>query len=889
MREEESDLETRKKVVLIDGHSILNRAFYGVPELTNSAGLHTNAVYGFLNILLKLLEEERADYLAVAFDLPAPTFRHERYAEYKGTRKSMPDELREQVPLLKELLAAMNIKTVSLEGYEADDVIGTLAKRYQKDGLEVTVVSGDRDLLQLADSHILIRLPKTSRGKTEILDFTPAAVKETYGVTPEEFIDVKGLMGDSSDNIPGVPSIGEKTATALIQSWHSIENLKEHLEEVKPPRAKKALEEHFEDAVFSKWLATICLDAPIQPELSDLKIGELYTSEAYEQIQRLEFRSLLKHFGSEVQREHMRAQHRPRIELIQTEEALWEAAERAVKAGEIGIARGELLTAFCSDAASVSVVFRRSPQAAELLKLKALTEQGEGLILEPETERKLLSTFFERGKTVSGLDIKPFLKEVGTEERDTVDDLGVLAYLLNPLKESYRSEDIARDYLSLLLPSAKEDAVAAEAYEAYVAFAARKPLCEKVSEQGMEKLYSEIERPLVFMLAEMEENGVAVDAEKLKAFSDELESEIHRIEDEIFAETGEEFNLNSPKQLGEILFDRMKLPYGKKTKSGYSTAADILEKLAPEYPVVKKILRYRMLTKLNSTYALGLAAYIQADGRIHGSFHQTITATGRISSANPNLQNIPIRTEMGSRVRSVFVPAPGKVFVDADYSQIELRILAALSGDENLIAAYRDAVDVHAVTASQVFHVPLDEVTPLQRRNAKAVNFGVVYGISAFGLSEDLSISRNEAKEYINRYFESYPEVKRFLDRQIKEAKEYGFTRTLFGRIRPVPELKSSNFMQRAFGERVAMNAPIQGTAADIMKIAMVKVRRALESENLDARIVLQIHDELLVEADKTVAPRVLELLKETMRNAAELRVSLEVDAHIGNSWLEAH
>ena len=889
MREEESDLETRKKIVLIDGHSILNRAFYGVPELTNSAGLHTNAVYGFLNILLKLLEEERADYLAVAFDLPAPTFRHERYAEYKGTRKSMPDELREQVPLLKELLAAMNIKTVSLEGYEADDVIGTLAKRYQKEGLEVTVVSGDRDLLQLADSHILIRLPKTSRGKTEILDFTPAAVKETYGVTPEEFIDVKGLMGDSSYNIPGVPSIGEKTATALIQSWHSIENLKQHLEEVKPPRAKKALEEHFEDAVFSKWLATICLDAPLTLDLSELALGELYTSEAYEQIQRLEFRSLLKHFGSEVQREHMRAQHRPRIELIQTEEALWEAAERAVKAGEIGIARGELLTAFCSDAASVSVVVRRSPQAAELLQLKALTEQGEGLILEPETERKLLSTFFERGKTVSGLDIKPFLKEVGTEERDTVDDLGVLAYLLNPLKESYRSEDIARDYLSLLLPSAKEDAVAAEAYEAYVAFAARKPLREKVSEQGMEKLYSEIERPLVFMLAEMEENGVAVDAEKLKAFSDELESEIHRIEDEIFAETGEEFNLNSPKQLGEILFDKMKLPYGKKTKSGYSTAADILEKLAPEYPVVKKILRYRMLTKLNSTYALGLAAYIQADGRIHGSFHQTITATGRISSANPNLQNIPIRTEMGSRVRAVFVPAPGKVFVDADYSQIELRILAALSGDENLIAAYRDAVDVHAVTASQVFHVPLDEVTPLQRRNAKAVNFGVVYGISAFGLSEDLSISRNEAKEYINRYFESYPEVKRFLDRQIKEAKEYGFTRTLFGRIRPVPELKSSNFMQRAFGERVAMNAPIQGTAADIMKIAMVKVRRALESENLDARIVLQIHDELLVEADETVAPRVLELLKETMRNAAELRVSLEVDAHIGNSWLEAH
>ena len=889
MREEESDLETRKKVVLIDGHSILNRAFYGVPELTNSAGLHTNAVYGFLNILLKLLEEEQADYLAVAFDLPAPTFRHERYADYKGTRKSMPDELREQVPLLKELLAAMNIRTVSLEGFEADDVIGTLAKRYQKEGLEVTVVSGDRDLLQLADRHILIRLPKTSRGKTEILDFTPAAVKEAYGVTPEEFIDVKGLMGDSSDNIPGVPSIGEKTATALIQSWHSIENLKEHLEEVKPPRAKKALEEHFEDAVFSKWLATICVDAPIALDLSELALGELYTSEAYEQIQRLEFRSLLKHFGGEVQREHMRAQHRPRIELIQSEEALRAAVERATQAETLGLARGELLTAFCGDAERVSVLFRREPEAGELEQLKALTEQSEGLVLDTAAEKKLLAELFASAKNFSALDLKPLLKELGTEERDTVDDLGVLAYLLNPLKESYKSEDIARDYLSLLLPSAKEDAVAAEAYEAYVAFAARKPLREKVKEQGMEQLYCEIERPLIFMLAEMEENGIAVDAEKLKAFSEELEREIQGIEAEIYAETGEEFNLNSPKQLGEILFEKMKLPYGKNTKSGYSTAADILEKLAPEYPVVKKILRYRMLTKLNSTYGLGLAAYIQADGRIHGSFHQTITATGRISSANPNLQNIPIRTEMGSRVRSVFVPAPGKVFVDADYSQIELRILAALSGDEHLIAAYRDAVDVHAVTASQVFHVPLDEVTPLQRRNAKAVNFGVVYGISAFGLSEDLSISRNEAKEYINRYFESYPEVKRFLDRQIKEAKEYGFTRTLFGRIRPVPELKSSNFMQRAFGERVAMNAPIQGTAADIMKIAMVKVRRALAKEKLDARIVLQIHDELLVEAAESAAPRVLELLKETMRTAAELRVSLEVDAHIGGSWLEAH
>lgn len=885
----ENGLEAQKKVVLIDGHSILNRAFYGVPELTNSAGLHTNAVYGFLNILLKLLEEEQADYLAVAFDLPAPTFRHERYAAYKGTRKPMPEELREQVPLLKELLGAMHIQTVSLEGFEADDVIGTLAKRCQKEGYEVTVVSGDRDLLQLADRHILIRLPKTSRGKTEILDFTPEAVRETYGVTPEEFIDVKALMGDTSDNIPGVPSIGEKTATALIQSFHSIENLKEHLDEVKPPRAKKALEEHFEDAVFSKWLATICLDAPLDLDLSSLKLGEIYTAAAYEQIQRLEFRSLLKHFGSEVQRENMRAQQKPKLRLLQSAAELREVLRQAAEAPEIGIARDDLLISLCFRAEEAVLFYRREPEEAEREKMKALAGTGEGTVLSETAEQDFLKELFQQAKRVSALSLKELIKAVGTAERENVDDLGVLAYLVNPLKESYQSEDLARDYLSLLLPSAKEDAVAAAAYAGYVAFAARQPLCDKVKELGMEALYETVERPLIFMLAEMEETGVRVDAEKLKAFSEELETEIHRIETEIFEETGENFNLNSPKQLGEILFEKMKLPYGKKTKSGYSTAADILEKLAPEYPVVKKILRYRMLTKLNSTYAIGLAGFIRADGRIHGTFHQTITATGRISSANPNLQNIPIRTEMGSRVRAVFVPSPGKVFVDADYSQIELRILAALSGDENLIAAYRDAVDVHAVTASQVFHVPLSEVTPLQRRNAKAVNFGVVYGISAFGLSEDLSISRNEAKEYINRYFATYPEVKHFLDRQIKEAKEYGFTRTLFGRIRPVPELKSSNFMQRSFGERVAMNAPIQGTAADIMKIAMVKVRRALESENLDARIVLQIHDELLVEADETVAPRVLELLKETMRNAAELRVSLEVDAHIGKSWLEAH
>ncbi len=877
-----------KKLVLIDGHSILNRAFYGIPVLTNSAGLHTNAVYGFLNILFKILDEEKADYLAVAFDLHAPTFRHIEYPEYKGTRKPMPEELREQVPLMKEVLQKMNVPILTKEGYEADDIIGTVSKRFQKEGLEVSVVSGDRDLLQLSDEHILIRIPKTKRGQTQIYDYRPEDVKAEYQVTPLEFIDVKALMGDPSDNIPGVPSIGEKTATAIIAQYHSIENAFAHVSELKPPRASKALAEHYEDAKFSKWLATICLDAPVEVELPEMEIGNLYTPEAYEEIKRLEFRSMLKRFDESVKQSAGKKAGEPAFTVVTTEKEAEETISRAAASGRLGLQLTSHGLSLCFSPEEVTVL--RVPEP-----VKVETPFGDAEEAVPEdalTEAYLdgaVKRLFDAVPEIWVTDLKPVLHRIGTEERTNIGDCSVAAYLLNPMKDSYRAEDLARDYLDLLIPNQKEDPVRADEWTSFAAFASGPALLEKLKETGMESLFKEVEMPLVYALAAMEEAGVKVDAERLHLFAEELQKGIAAVEEEICAETGEKFNINSPKQLGEILFEKMKLPSGKKTKSGYSTAADILEKLAPDYPVVRKILEYRTLTKLNSTYATGLAAYISEDGRIHGTFNQTITATGRISSTEPNLQNIPIRTEMGSRIRDVFVPEEGYVFVDADYSQIELRVLASLSGDENLIGAYSHAVDIHAVTASQVFHVPLEEVTPQLRRNAKAVNFGVVYGISAFGLSEGLSITRAEAKDYINNYFRTYPKVKEFLDRQIREAKELGYTRTLFGRIRPVPELKSSNFMQRAFGERVAMNAPIQGTAADIMKIAMVQVHRALKEEGLDARIVLQIHDELLVEASEKDADRTIELLRETMKKAADLKVKLEVDAHKGHSWLEAH
>ena len=867
------------KIVLIDGHSILNRAFYGLPDLTNAEGLHTNAIYGFLTIMFKLLEEEKPEYLTVAFDVHAPTFRHKMYAEYKGTRKPMADELRQQVPVIKEVLHAMGVKTIECAGLEADDLIGTLSKRCENEDMEVVVISGDRDLLQLATEHVKIRIPKTKQGKTEIEDYYAEDVLERYQVTPKEFIDLKALMGDTADNIPGVPSIGEKTATKIIMQYHSIEEAHEHVEELKPPRASKALNEHWDLAVLSKELATINVEADFPYELSEAKLGNLYTEEAYIFFQKLEFKNLLSRF--DVSAPANKIEDGFKIIDSKTEaEEIFAKAEKAQTTGAVIFKDLEnVLPLFADQAGLGGVGLCFSNEESFCIKAgKDIT--GEWLL-------EKLADVAETTQTFSMFHLKESIESVQVRKPEKCFDVGVAAYLLNPLKNNYTWEDVAREHLDLMIDEKIEQDIKA-CYEAYVNCASVEVLQKKLQDTEMDTLFREIEMPLVFTLFDMEQNGIRVEAGALKQYGDQLAGKITELEKEIYEEAGETFNINSPKQLGVVLFENMKLPGGRKTKTGYSTAADVLEKLAPEHPVVAKILEYRQYTKLKSTYADGLANYIQDDGRIHGKFNQTITATGRISSTEPNLQNIPVRMELGRLIRKVFIPEDGYRFVDADYSQIELRVLAHCSGDEHLIQAYKEQSDIHRITASQVFHIPFDEVTPQQRRNAKAVNFGIVYGISSFGLSQDLSITRKEAAKYIDDYFATYPGIKTFLDHAVTHAKEEGYVVTLFGRRRPVPELSSSNFMQRSFGERVAMNSPIQGAAADIIKIAMIRVNQRLKDQKMKSRLVLQVHDELLIEAYEPELDEVQKILKKEMEHAAELKVPLEIDMHTGDNWYEA-
>ena len=867
------------KIMLIDGHSILNRAFYGLPDLTNADGLHTNAVYGFLTIMFKLLEEEKPEYLTVAFDVHAPTFRHKMYAEYKGTRKPMAEELRQQVPVIKEVLHAMGVKTIECAGLEADDLIGTLSKRCETEGMEVTVISGDRDLLQLATEHVKIRIPKTKQGRTEIEDYYAKDVLERYQVTPKEFIDLKALMGDTADNIPGVPSIGEKTATKIITQYHSIEEAHEHVEELKPPRASKALKEHWDLAVLSKELATINIEAEFPYDLEEAKHGNMYTEEAYVYFQKLEFKNLLSRFDIAAPANKIEDGFQV-IASKEEAEKVFEKAKTAVTVGAVTFKDLEnVLPLFVNQAGIGGVGLSFSKEDIYCIKVeKDITADW---LLEE------LAEVAEKAGTFAVFDIKQKMREIQIRNQKNCFDVNVAAYLLNPLKNNYTWEDVAREHLDLMVDEKIETDMKV-CYEAYVNFAAVEILNRKLQDAQMDHLFQDIEMPLVFTLYDMEQNGIRIEADALKQYGDQLVGKINELEKDIYQEAGETFNINSPKQLGVVLFENMKLPGGRKTKTGYSTAADVLEKLAPEYPVVAKILEYRQYTKLKSTYADGLANYIQEDGRIHGKFNQTITATGRISSTEPNLQNIPVRMELGRLIRKVFIPEDGYRFVDADYSQIELRVLAHCSGDEHLIQAYKEQSDIHRITASQVFHIPFDEVTPQQRRNAKAVNFGIVYGISSFGLSQDLSITRKEAAKYIDDYFATYPGIKTFLDDAVAHAKEKGYVVTLFGRRRPVPELSSSNFMQRSFGERVAMNSPIQGAAADIIKIAMIRVNQRLKDQKMKSRLVLQVHDELLIEAYEPELEEVQIILKEEMEHAADLKVPLEIDMHTGDNWYEA-
>ena len=875
-----------KKIVLIDGHSILNRAFFGVPPLTNSEGLHTNAVYGFLNIMFKILDEEKPDYLTVAFDRSEPTFRHQMFDAYKGTRKPMAQELREQVPVMKEVLQAMGIKIVEMPGYEADDLLGTIAGMAEVQGMDVSIISGDRDLLQLATEKVKIRIPKTKRTGTEIEDYYAADVVERYQVTPKEFIDVKALMGDSSDNIPGVPGIGEKTATNLIVAYKSIENAYAHLEEITPKRAKTNLEEHYDMAQMSKTLATIEVHAPIEFDMEAAKLTDLYTPEAYKYMKRLEFKNMLPRFSDDMSQNDLEKYFHVYHELDEIQNFF------------DGFAAKEAAVSFFEEAGTVyGLAVAESNQNVVYLTCGGFVTEG---YLEEQAQK-----LCDRLDTLMTPDLKGLLKHVRVPETKNCIDTTIAAYLLNPLKNEYTYDDLARDILGLMVPSkldllgklkikkaADEKPEALEllaCYEAYTCIAAKNQLLEQLEYHGMKKLYDEIEMPLVYVLADMEKEGIRAEKAELEAYGAQLTGRIAELETSIYEKAGETFNINSPKQLGVILFEKLQMPNGKKTKTGYSTAADVLERLAPDYPIVSEILEYRQLTKLKSTYADGLALCIASDGRIHSTFNQTITATGRISSTEPNLQNIPIRMELGRLIRKVFVPKEGYVFIDADYSQIELRVLAHMSGDQNLIAAYQHAEDIHRITASQVFHTPLEEVTDLQRRNAKAVNFGIVYGISSFGLSQDLSITRKEAEGYIASYFETYPGIKTFLDRLVSDAKEKGYAETMFGRRRPVPELASSNFMQRSFGERIAMNSPIQGTAADIIKIAMIRVKQRLDREQLKSKLILQVHDELLIEAAADEEEYVKTLLAEEMRHAADLAVTLEVDVQSGRNWFEAH
>ena len=917
--------EQSKKLLLIDGHSILNRAFFGLPDLTNAAGVHTNAVYGFLNIMFKIIDTEKPEYLTVAFDEHAPTFRHKMYDAYKGTRKPMAEELRQQVPMMKQLLAAMGITVISKEGLEADDLLGTMARMAEAEGLEVTIVSGDRDLLQLATEHTKISIPKTKKTGTEIENYYAADVQERYLVTPTEFIDVKALMGDTADNIPGVPGIGEKTATAIIAQYHSIEEAHAHAEELRPPRAAKNIVEFYEQAVLSKELATIEVHADIEYALSSAVLDNVYTPEAYALCKEWEFKNLLSRFQIET----------PKNEVE-------DAFAFAKDADAFSAFVKKACEASCTDI-GVYVAWRQKSASewSEQVSAQNAPEGQLSLFAEPEpTEQSCgeyeiygvalsdgaksiwlptddiafviqqLQAFAAHKKRMVCMTVKELIKIFSPDAKnrffdyENVYDAAVAEYLIQPLKNQYVAEDLASEYLGMSVPGYAEifgkktliqvveempqEMCAFACYEAYICSKVAQMQCDTLQEKQMDTLYREIELPLIFTLADMELQGIAIDASALSEYGQRLAERLTTLEQKIYEEAGEEFNINSPKQLGIILFEKMEMPGAKKTKTGYSTAADVLEALAPDYPIVADILEYRQLAKLKSTYAEGLAHCIAPDGRIHSSFQQTVTATGRISSTEPNLQNIPIRMELGKMIRKVFHPKDGYVFVDADYSQIELRVLSHMSEDENLIQAFQQGQDIHRSTASLVFHTPFDEVTELQRRNAKAVNFGIVYGISAFGLSRDLGISKKEAGKYIDDYFLAYPRMKSFLDGLVAQGKEAGAVKTMYGRIRPIPELSSSNFMQRQFGERIAMNSPIQGTAADIIKIAMVHVHDRLQKEGLQSSLLLQVHDELLIEAKQEEVEQVEQILQEEMEHAATLAVPLTIDMHTGYTWYDA-
>ena len=874
-----------KKLVAIDGNSIMNRAFYGIMNsklLMTSDGTYTNAIFGFLSILLKLLNDENPDYICVAFDLKAPTFRHKKYDGYKATRKGMPDELRMQMPIIKDILRAMNIKILEIEGYEADDILGTLAKYGEDNGIEVLLLTGDRDALQLVSDNVTVRIPTTRMGKTESTDYTPSVVSEKFGIVPKEFIETKSLMGDSSDNIPGVPGVGEKTAFSLITKYHNIDAIYDALENGKEldgikGKLKEKILANKDLAYLSKELGTIYREVPIEINEDEISKKEFNNDELYNLFLKLQLKSFIDKLELKegTQSNVNEVKDEPLAIKAFNELNLNDANEFAYYWNDDGLA-------IYLDGVAY---YTRTPNVDELTKV---------------FDNDILKIGYE--EKIDYLK----LKNKNIKAKNMMFDITIAAYLLNPTKSTYKLNDLILEELNILLD--EEDSNTQLSFDGFNNTVDENKLCEKTCkyaeyiymckekyEEALKqreeyKLFYEVEMPLMKVLAEMEYTGVLVDANMLKEYSVVLNKKVDELTKEIWDLAQTEFNVNSPKQLGEVLFEKLNLPIIKKTKNGYSTDSEVLEKLAPEHPIIDKILEYRVMSKLKATYVDGMIGLINPDThRIHAKFNQTVTATGRISCTEPNLQNIPIRTELGRELRKVFIARDGYVLLDADYSQVELRVLAHMSGDETMINAFNSGIDVHAVTASQVFNVPLEEVTKQMRSEAKAVNFGIVYGISDFGLATNIKTSRKKAKEYIEKYFETYPKIKKYMDNSVKMCKENGYVETLWGRRRYVPEIKSNNYNVRQFGERVAMNAPIQGTAADIIKIAMVNIENELEERKLQSKLILQVHDELVIETKQDELDIVKELLIRNMQDVVKMKVPLQVDANYGRTWYDAH
>ena len=888
-----------KKLVLIDGNSILNRAFYGImgsKMLMTEDGTYTNAVYGFLAILFKILDDINPEYVAVAFDLKAPTKRHELYKEYKATRKGMPEELASQLPIIKEILQAMNITIIEKEGYEADDILGTLAKYGEKQKLEVTILTGDRDSFQLVSNHITVRIPRTKMGKTETEDYTKEKILEEYGLEPKKLIEVKGLMGDTSDNIPGVPGIGEKTALELIKKYKTIDGLYQKIERNEDDlkgKTREKIADNKELAILSRTLGTINTEVPLNIGIDQLERKDWNRKKVTEIFKKLRFQRFMERF-------HLEEQKQEKLETPFSSKKIETEDEKQ-----------NLINAIIENKRIFYVFSTEEEKKEELIIKKKITaihiyHEKENIVYTSNKVEDFKEIFERRDILKCGDKLKQdyiLLKQMQVQPENLMFDVSIAGYILNAISGKYKMEDLAEQFLGIQIQSLitqdtkqqinlfeeteEKESNTGEIYT-YCIFHLYQKLIEKLKETEQLELFETIEMPLVEVLADMQYTGMYVNKEELKSYGEELQKKLEEMTKKIYELAETEFNINSPKQLGEVLFEKLKLPVYKKTKNGYSTDVEVLEKLKSEHPIIEYLLEYRAVTKLKSTYVDGLIPYIDNKGRIHSYFHQTVTATGRISSTEPNMQNIPTRTEMGKNLRKAFQAEKDHILVDADYSQIELRVLAHISNDKTMIEAFNHDEDIHTQAASKVFNIPVEKVTKELRSKAKAVNFGIVYGISDFGLGEQLNVSRKIAKEYIEQYLEKYKGIKHFMDNIIEISRKQGYVETLFKRKREIPELKSTNYMVRQFGNRVAMNTPIQGTAADIMKLAMILVYELLKKEKMKSKMILQVHDELLIETVPEEKDRVYQILKDCMENVINLKVPLKVEISEGKNWCEA-